>query len=149
MKHAYSKDSREISTHSFWSLLNYVQYFAGLRRPTPRKNTHALSYLPSSDKSVRFFLLLSNDVKVCHSPRRSFKYLPSLIAVLLFSLWTTSGDIFERLEKVSCWSTGEEWGLLVKILRGPTAAQAASDASVWGLLWKRRNERGRFCSCPR
>lgn len=34
-------------------------------------------------------------MKVYHSPPSSFKDLPPLIAVLLFSLWTTSGDVFE------------------------------------------------------
>lgn len=50
-------------------------------------------------------------MKVYHSPPSSFKDLPPLIAVLLFSLWTTSGDVFEGLEKVSCklcWITGQE-----------------------------------------
>lgn len=37
----------------------------------------------------------------------------------------------------------------MKILPGLTAAQAASDALVWELRWKRRNERGRVRSCPR
>lgn len=37
----------------------------------------------------------------------------------------------------------------MRILPELTAAQAASDELAWELRWKRRNERGRVCSCPR